>query len=223
MGKNDILTKRRLLDVLDGSTWCSNAEDGKKALYDKYSALLKSILAYCPDNVCFDRVDALEMFRTEGKLEEFVFLNDVPSIERKMNDALAAIRARADLFVSKSAELVKRQEKHRSVFGLLWWVFVISALVIMLLGIADIIWEMPALLTRIALVTGPLDGLAGIVFFIYERNADRKEKALQDSIMHLGVTEDDEPKQNFQATSIVVKGSGQVGNFYNRGGSNDDL
>ena len=166
MGKNKILTKKRLLEVLSGSTWSSDALDSKRALYDSYSAQLKRILAYCPNNVSFEGVEALEIFRSESALENFIYVTDESGIEKHFEAVFAAIEARGDLFVGHSAVLTKQQEKHRTVFRVLGIVFVAVALLIMCLGIADVFCDFPKWLVRLANVAGPLDGLAGLVFFI---------------------------------------------------------
>ena len=221
MAKNKHLTRKRLLEVLSGSTWSSDALDSKRALYDKYSARLRCVLAYCPNNISFEGVEALEIFRSESALEDFIYTTDESGIEKHFEAVFAAIEARGEIFVGHSAVLAKQQEKHRTGFRVLGGVFVAVALLIMGLGIVGAFCDFPEWLVRLANVAGPLDGLAGLVFFIYEFFEDRKEQAMQNEMGYITAQEDDGPSQSFQGKSIKVKGNGQVGNFYNGQGPND--
>lgn len=213
MGKNKkVLTKKELLETISGSSWRIDPESAKNALYSKYIEQLEALLAYCPENAILEGIDPKNIFNSMNDLEYFVKYTAVAEIERYFNTVLAAIKARANLFVEKSKVLADKQVTHRGVSKIFWIVFLAVSLAIMVLGLADIAFDLPGKLDKLARYAGPLDGFIGLVFFIYEQKEDRKEKAMQSEMM---AEEEDGPQQSFKAKKIKVKGDANVGNFYN--------
>lgn len=178
----------------------------KIELINKYYSLIDTALMFCPDEFLLDGLASLDGFESKNGPESFIKNNDCKEIDKRLNAILTEIKTLANMFANKNSEklrnaatalairnewLSERQKKNHKIAFPIFIVFftVLSAIVVVFAGLdaAQFFAEGTSMAKACAIVSavaGALDVVNGVVFFIYERNDDKKKKENQNDLDH---------------------------------------